>query len=168
MFAKLGFILLVIAFGALMFAAGTIVPPSVREAVVALIGKIDIADLKLGKPVPTPPAAGAAKPNDKKPVPYEELLVPTPLPPNGTYALQIGMYADASNAESFAKQAKDSGYPVLTIPVVDKNGAQWTAVAVGKYASPDEAAVARPSVANRLASNQPLIVIRVPPEPKAG
>lgn len=176
MFAKLGFVLVVVAFGALMFAAGVISPESVRRPVAAFVAKIvpiseeaPASGNGSGTSAAAPADAqddAAAADDSEEPLPYETLLLPTPLPPEGQYALQLGLYAGTENAETWMERASERGYSVKAIDVVDGNGERWIAVAAGSYASPEDARTAAGVAARRLDLPEPPAVIQLPAEPE--
>jgi hypothetical protein len=94
-------------------------------------------------------------------------LIPTPVPLNGTYALQLGLYPTAAGADAWVKRAQAAGVPASTLSVLDENGQNWIAVAAGQYNSPDDARAARISLTRTLTLAQSLRVIRLPPKPTA-
>ncbi len=168
MIAKFGLILLVLVFGALMLLVGLMAPDSIRRPLAGLGGRLQPPRVAAKLPsAPAPSASPAAKSAETQPqpIPYQTLLIPSPLPPDGQYALQLGSYPTSSGAAVWVKRVQDSGVPVSQIAVLDQNGERWFAVAAGQYTSPDEARAARISLSRTLALTQPLTVIRLPPKP---
>ena len=171
MIAKFGLILLVLVFGALMLLVGLMAPDSIRRPLAGLGGRLQpprVAAKLTSAPAPSATPAAKAADAQPQPIPYQALLIPSPLPPDGQYALQLGSYPTSSGAAASAKRAQDSGLPVSQIPVLDQNGERWFAVAVGQYSSPDDARAARISLSRTLELTQPLPVIRLPPKPSGG
>lgn len=175
MIAKFGFILLVILFGALMFIAGTMAPPSLHSYVAAGIARIvpRSAAMTAGTTTgaDTITASGAAgvpaKGDDKnKPVPYQSLLLRSPLPAKAQYALQAGMFSDAAAANGLNARLTKLGYPSQIIAVVDTDQQTWQVVAAGSFGSLNDADAARIRLAQALNLAQPPSTIVLPPPPK--
>lgn len=173
MFAKFGLILIVVAFGACLFVLGILAPESVRSPVTRVAQELTAVRKKSA--LPTAPHVSVAKdvstgtkqPAGPAPVPYQQLMVPTPLPLDGLYALQLGLFPTVSNATAWVERARSAGVPATTIGVVDENGGQWIAVAAGQYSSPDDARSGRILLTRTLSLAQALPVIRLPPKPPA-
>lgn len=163
MFAKLGFLLAVVCFGALMFVAGTLAPENVR-APVATFGRAVVAKLpgqgEAPKAATEEAKAGAAQ--EPPPIASESLQLPVPLPAKGEYALQAGQFAVPEPAEELGKRLQKADVPFEILPVVDKDGQKWSLVAAGKYATPEEARTARMGLAERLGITGGLPVILMP------
>jgi hypothetical protein len=174
MVAKFGLILLVAVFGALLFVLGLLMPQSVRLPVIRVAQELTPPH---GKSAPqtspqshasNPASTGAQQPAAAPaPIPYRQLIIPTPLPLDGQYALQLGLYPAASNATAWVERAQAAGVPATTIDVVDESGHRWIAVAAGQYALPDDARAARISLTRTLTLAQALPVIRMPAKPAA-
>lgn len=167
MMAKFGLILLVLVFGALMFCVGLVAPDSIRQPLITLTRPVQGGKgIRTAAAQPAVPSAQASKSATSVPateaISYQNLLLPSPLPPDGLYALQLGLYPSRESAENWVQRAQDNGLRTLEIPVLEPDGQQSTAVAVGAYASPDEARAARITVSRTLALTQPLPVIRLP------
>ena len=173
MIAKLGFILIVLLFGALMFVAGTLAPKAVREPIVNAAGQLmarlpTSGDAKsASRDAPSEAGTSAGK-EDDKPLPYETLLLRRPLPDKAQFALQVGVFAEAAGADPLLGRLRKLGYRSKAIPVVDQNGALWVVLAAGQFASPDDARAARGPLSRGLGLNQSLTLILLPPEKKAG
>lgn len=164
--AKLGFILIVLLFGALTFAAGLLAPETLRQTAASALARLKATPPSEEK-APGKPAETKSQPvEEKPPIPYESLLIPTPLPADGKYALQLALLTDAAAAGDLAKRAAQFNFPARELTVVDGNGTKWIAVLAGAYASPDEARSARGALSQRLALTRPLPVVRLPPEKK--
>jgi len=95
-------------------------------------------------------------------VALEQLLVPTPLPENGEYALQAGKFSSAEGAEALRSHILASGLPSSVIPGVDTDGLYWFIVSVGSFESPDEARVSRSSISSQLGISEQLPLILLP------
>ena len=95
-------------------------------------------------------------------VALEQLLVPTPLPENGKYALQAGMFSSAGGAEVLRSHVVASGLPSSVIPVVDLDGLYWFVVTVGSFQSPDDARASRSSISSQLGISEQLPLILLP------
>lgn len=165
--AKTGFILIVVIFGGIMFMAGVMAPDAVRRPLLSVFSVTKSSNPPRAA-TPAPPVASASAPptTDSDDLPYDALLLPAPLPSQGVYALQLGSYVEAASADAWIARARDQGYPVRKLKVTDQNGARWIVVAVGRYASPDDARTARAATARRLEWTQPLAVIRLPADAK--
>jgi cell division septation protein DedD len=167
MVRKFGLILLVLLFGALMFLVGVVASNSIRRPVSGLLEHPRISRTDASVPQPTHQTGtvpGAATPAEPPPVPYQALLIPSPPPPDGTYALQLGSYPTRTSAAEWVKRAQDGGWVASQISVLDQNGERWIAVAVGEFNSPDDARAARVTLSRTLALAQALPVIRLPPK----
>jgi cell division protein FtsN len=177
--AKLGFILVVAAFGALMFAAGAVAPDSVRTKIESISKRAITAAATLVMPA-TPkapqapaadkvaakaPAAAAAKDDS---VALESLLLPAPLPVKGKFAIQAGQFADADAADELKREAADLGVKAAVVPVVDTNGQHWFVVAAGSFDSLDDARVACWPISRDLGKSNPLPLMLLPPEKPKG
>lgn len=173
MFAKFGLILLVALFGAFLFVLGILAPESVRLPITRLAQEVATPHKKsalqtsLQSPAARTASTGAKQAGAPVPIPYRQLLIPTPLPLDGLYALQLGLYPTASNPAAWVERAQAAGVPATTIGVLDENGEQWIVVAAGQYASPDDARAARISLTRTLTLAQALPVIRLPTKPAA-
>lgn len=176
MIAKFGFILLVVLFGTLMFVAGTMAPPSLHDYVthaVAGIAPQSVATAKAAGTAgtSTQAASGAAnapaKGDDKdKPLPYQSLLLRSPLPAKAKYALQAGMFSDAAAANGLNARLTKLGYPSQVIAVVDTDQQTWQVVTAGSFDNLDDADAARSRLAQALGLAQPPSTIVLPPPPK--
>lgn len=183
MIAKLGFILIVAIFGALMFAAGALAPDSIRQPMTeharkaarlvlpasAVAAANSAGTGNKAAPGNTPGAVSAPDAAKGTPLPADSLLLPTPLPDKGQYALQAGRFASAADAAALGARIKDLKLPFdKVLEVVDQNGQHWSIVPVGPYASVDEARMARVAVAREIGTDDSLPVILMPPaKPKS-
>lgn len=187
MIAKAGFILLVLLFGALMFMAGTLAPPGIGQAVTGAVNRLaaylpgarDIeAELKpaipsragAGAAAASAPASAAASAATSAPdtLAASSLLIPTPLPEAGKYALQAGQYAHEADASAMYAKIRNAKLPAQKVAnVQDGAGGLWTVVAVGPYASLDEARTANSMVAVQLGLIGPLPLILLPAPAKS-
>jgi cell division septation protein DedD len=181
MIAKLGFVLILAVFGVLMFVAGLLAPPSLRQSVSgfekqtnqklnAIFGKAEatspVANTSASAGSATASKSAAAKAD---PIPAESLLLPTPLPDNAQYAVQAGWFSDAEQASALGKRIKKLKLPFdKVLDVVDQAGQRWSVVPVGPYATADEARTARADIARDLSVGDSLPLILLPaPKPKS-
>lgn len=168
MLSKLFFVLILFLFGACLFVAGVLAPESVK-APTADIARGAMAKLPFVSA--TGSASGAKPANEEKktpadaPVPAESLLLPTPLPAQGQYALQIGQFGSAESAGVLLKRAQTAGVVAKTIAAVDRSGQTWWIVAVGSYAQPEEARTARIAIAREISALEEMPVILLPAAP---
>lgn len=166
MIAKLGFLIVVLLFGALMFVAGTLAPENLRSPVAAF-GRHVAAKLTAaaGDAKAAPASASAEAGKEPPPIPSESLQLPVPLPAQGQYALQAGQFAVPEPAAALAKRLQAAGVPFQVLPVVDRAGQRWSLVAAGQYGSVDEARTARLRLADDLGISGALPVILLPAAP---
>lgn len=191
MIAKFGFVLVLIVFGALMFTGGVLAPDSLRQSVAATAKQVTnqvklpfsrsglaettassaTSPAKEGKTAPAQSPAGgntapaAAADTNSQPVPIESLLIPTPMPEKGRYAVQAGLFTDNEQADALARRIQEMKHPFdKVLEVVDQAGRQWSLVPVGPYASAEEARTAAAMVAQDLRVNQTLPLIFLPSE----
>ncbi|MDQ1812082.1 SPOR domain-containing protein [Massilia sp. CCM 9210] len=177
--AKFGFLFTLALFGALMFVAGLLAPPSFRTSIQdgAARAKSELTALTgLGvgpaSAAATPPAAAATAPPEAvqaDPIASEALLIASPLPDHARFGLQLGQFANPEQAKELAARIKTLKLPTATLDIVDQAGKRWTVVAAGPYASADEARAARVPLARELGFTEPtpLILLPAPPKPNA-
>lgn len=101
----------------------------------------------VAEPVPTPPPEPVASQPAAAALPAPPPAAPAPAPPPSAaqegFAINVGLFADATNADRVHSRLVDAGLPAF-IQVVDAPGGQRTRVRVGPFASralADEAAV---------------------------
>lgn len=183
MIAKLGFVLILAVFGALMFAGGMLAPESLRQSATLFAKQasqklsavfVQTASASAASAPPAGAASASASasgaaavsvPPAADPIPAEDLLIPTPLPDKGQYAVQVGQFADAAQANALGKRIKELQLPFdKVLDVVDQAGQRWSVVPVGPYASPDDARTARAAVARELHLSDALPLILLPAE----
>lgn len=191
MIAKAGFILLVLLFGALMFMAGTLAPPGIGQAMTGAANQLAAylpgarkaeAEHKPASPPKTGASAAAASASASASasaaasaaasgpdvLAASSLLIPMPLPEAGKYALQAGQYAHEADASAMYAKIQSAKLPAQkVVNVQDQGGALWTVVAVGPYASLDEARTANSTVAGQLGLIGPLPLILLPAPAKS-
>lgn len=174
MIAKFAFFLIVALFGALMFAAGTLAPESVRQKVASLAQdaatRVEKPSAAKTKAEGEAPAAQPATPSveKNKPTPFKDLLLPpAPPPEKGPYALQAGQFANTEAGDNLSKRIKDLGLPTVVIATVDSHGQKWSVVSAGAFNSADDARAAQASIAGKLGLTGPLPVIVLPAKPKS-
>jgi hypothetical protein len=152
---KFGLILLVVLFGACMFVAGAMAPPSLRQPIAALAASLPgLHDAKDAGQGPArsggPAAAASARPapaGSTSPVQLDSLLVgarvaaPVPAKGQSAYALQLGQFVRAADADVLARRAAAvaPGLPLSRIAGSDDKGRAWTVLAIGRYVSPEDA-----------------------------
>jgi len=173
MITKLGFVLILAVFGVLMFFGGILAPDSLKQPAAGFVKQASGAlGAVLGKTAPASAAGAAASASAKAaaapeakadPIPAESLLIPTPLPDKGQYAVQVGHFADAAQANALGKRIKQLQLPFdKVLDVVDQAGQRWAVVPVGPYANPDDARTARADIARDLQVSDSLPLILLP------
>lgn len=178
MLAKAALVLLIAAFGALMFVAGAVAPEALRRTIGAHAERLAALARRIAPALAgDTPQKAAAPAAGKEALPIAKLLVPTPAPAKGRYALQLGQFATAAEAESRAKEAIARGIASTVLAVVDGAGQSSSVVAGGVYGSADDARAARRGVPPELVrpvppENVPVILLPAPetkaPDTKAG
>lgn len=166
MLMKLFFILLVLLFGLLMFVTGVLAPPGVNRETARIAHQV-MAMLPLGAGPSTPAGDVVKSPGEEKapeetPVPTETLLLPTPLPAQGLYALQLGQFGNGDGADVLLARVRTAGIEVRKIAAVDRNGQAWWIVAAGSYPQPDEARTARSMMAREVGILEEMPIILLP------
>lgn len=176
MFAKSGFIVLVLLFGALMFAGGMLVPASwhaqfeqvaSRKLSAAAAGTRMAAAPEAGKSVAPAAATAAATPaaaSSQKPIPYEKLLLPITPPDSARYALQVALLPDQAAADGLKARIAALGYSALAVPVT-VTGETWFAVLAGEYPSSAEASRDRARLQQQLGQGYVMVTLLLPPAP---
>lgn len=169
MLLKLFFVLLVMLYGALMFIGGTIAPDSIRLPTARIAQQVTDQLPLFGKKAEAP--ATAAAPDkaaaQETPVPQESLLLPSPLPAQGAYALQIGQFSSPEAAELLRKRAAANNLAVRILATVDRQGQNWWLTVITGYTSPDEAKTQRPAVAQLINGIEEAPILLLPPSPPA-
>ncbi|WP_255990928.1 SPOR domain-containing protein [Chitinolyticbacter albus] len=163
---KLLFVVLVLLFGALMFAAGTLAPTSIKAGVERAANRIPgvaPSATKAAAPLSGQAAAPAAKAaSDIPEVDAQALNLPAPLPDKADYALLAGQFSTADPAQALAAAARDARLAVALFESVETDGTRWFVVAVGKYGDVDAARTARQPIARTLNLDGALPVIMLP------
>lgn len=167
MFAKLGLILLILLFGALAFAGGMMAPDDWRAPMQELAARWRDRPVSVHAQLPATAASAAAPATAASTVSTNALLVtsdvamPTPAAGQPAYALQLGQFVEAGDADALERAAQALGLPLLRINAVDANHATWTVLAAGRFPSPAAAqdAAVRVQAVLKLASTP---VIRLP------
>jgi cell division septation protein DedD len=185
MYAKYGFSLMLIAFGTLAFGAGLLAPDAWRARVsgwvapaapaspAAVVKPAVVAARPATVPAAAPASANAVAPSTSVPapgeaaaVPLENLEVPVPPPVKRSYALQAAQLAGAESANAMVTSIHERGLPAEPpIKTVDADGRVWYVVAIGPYATIDEAREARALAALRLQLQGALPAILLPAAP---
>lgn len=189
MISKAALALMVVVSGASLFLAGIVAPESFRtqagQAVAQLTAQLvpasqasakaedkpapDAVTAAILAASPATPVEMEAQPAAVKtePIPIQNLLIPSPLPDQAQYALQVGQFENVDDANTLGATIKNLKLPFdKVLDVIDQSGKQWAIVPIGPYASADEARTARLPVAQALGILTPLPLILLPP-PKA-
>lgn len=184
---KAFFLLLLIAFGAAMFAAGTLAPSNVKAPIEHLANRA--ASLLPGDRPKTAAsattsatsttsagsagsgstvAAGAVVAKNAAPAavyaasaPLASLLVPAPPPAHGHYALQAATFTSSDAASLFAGSISEQGFKATIVPITDSG--QPLVVAVGDYPSAEAAGADQLVVGRQLKSTALPPVVLLPP-----
>lgn len=167
MFAKLGLILLILLFGALAFAGGMMAPDQWRAPMQEIAARWRDRPALATAHVPAPAASAAMPATAASTVSTSALLVTSdvaaaaPAAGQPAYALQLGQFVDAGDADALERQAQGLGLPLQRIAAVDPAHATWTVLAAGRFPSPAAAQDEMPRVQAvlKLASTP---VIRLP------
>ncbi|NJD91160.1 MAG: SPOR domain-containing protein [Geobacter sp.] len=96
-------------------------------------------------------------------VALEQLLLPTPLPENGKYAILAGQFTNVEGANRFHLQVMALGLISSIIPVIDRDGQHSFFVSAGSFESPDAARANRAWISSQLGISEPLSLILLPP-----
>ncbi|MFC4761716.1 SPOR domain-containing protein [Dyella koreensis] len=171
MFAKLGLILLILLFGAFAFAGGMMAPDHWRAPMLALAASWRPPAAVSAIHVPAPatsivtPAPAATAVSTNALLVTSDVAAPAPAAGQPAYALQLGQFIVAGDADVLERQAQSLGLPLSRIAAVDPDHASWTVLAAGRFPSPAAAqdATARVQAVLKLASTP---VIRLPAEGK--
>jgi hypothetical protein len=167
MIAKLGFVLLFIAFGALMFLLGMNLPDSLRKQIPLLDKLVPTAAVpgKANSPAAAPPAAAAeaaGKPKEAPP-PLSSFLLPTETPKEGRYALQVGLFPSQAEADALAARIDALHLPKVkaaSFAVRDRAGHDWWLASAGERGSPDDLAIVQTWLQQRLGlAEMPVILL---------
>ena len=174
--SKLGFLILIAAFGVLAVMSGLTMPQSLRQKLPVLphgLAKQFPALSKLTLPaLPGKKAAApvAAKAQAKKPPPppIESLMIPSPLPAKGSYGLQLGLYPEKEGAQGMAARVngfKLPGIGAKTMEIQGGDGKTWFVAYAGEAGNPSdlEATKLRLEDLLSLQSLRPILI----PQPKA-
>lgn len=150
--SKIGFLILILVFGALAILAGVAMPeklqqrlqglPAVKTVLSQVQNKLAPAS---GKSVEQAKGSGQGKggeqPKEAKPPPLESLLLPSPLPAKGSYGLQIGLFPDENGADELAARVNGMQLPKIaakTLKVRGRDGKNWWLALAGEEADPGE------------------------------
>lgn len=168
MWMKAGFIVAVLLFGAVMFAAGTMAPPSISartaEISTAFIQHLPLENLFAPKNASASEAAKSAVSDTEVPIAYTALDLPDALPENGKYALEVDMVLNESAAKTWIAQLQAQQYSTHEIAVIGPDGSRWIVIAAGNFKTPQAARDARPNLLQDItqASKSSLRVIMLP------
>lgn len=157
MIAKLGFVLLFIAFGVLAFLMGVFAPDDARGNLPGLEKMLQSStETSVSAPAALPPRARApeARPGDKA-QPLENLLLPAS-PGKARYTLQLGIFPDQAEADALTARVEALHMPGIkakTLAVRDRAGQAWWIAAAGDQDAPEALESARLWLSERLALN---------------
>lgn len=170
--------LALLAGAALAFIAGLIAPEALRGPLKAWAAPLDRAWVAASTSLAAPAAAaasattaasgtagstaGTAPSSVASAVPSSQLQLAPVVTANTRYALQAGQFAVESQAQTLAASLRDRGASVSVFNSQDKGGLLWAIVAIGSYASSDEALRQRPQVQALLDAPVALAVIALP------
>ncbi|GAA5787220.1 hypothetical protein GCM10007860_21430 [Chitiniphilus shinanonensis] len=172
-------VVLVLLFGTLLFLAGVFAPASVRGSLgrgatdtLQAVSRLPLGDRLTAGLLPAKPAAKqatASAPADASAppaIPAEQIVLPAIPPAKAEYALQATQRADYREAQELVTQAQAEKLPASVITIAEDDGQHWYVVAIGKYASVEDARSGRVRVAQRLNLTGGLPVILLPAPPK--
>lgn len=157
MIAKLGFVLLFVAFGVLAFLMGVFAPDDARGRLPGLEQMLQ-SSAATGASAPDilPARAPATRAGDQaKPLPLENPRLPA-TPGKARYTLQLGIFPDQAAADALARQVEALQMPGIkakTVAVRDRSGQPWWIAAAGDQDTPDALESARVWLSERLALN---------------
>jgi len=112
------------------------------------------------------PAAASAAASADDAVFAETLLLPPDLPEGAQVGLQLGLYADAGQAQELGKRIAALKLPYKIIASIDRAGQRWSVVALGPFAGKEEARLARQPAGQELGGKDEMPLI-LWPKPKA-
>ncbi len=96
--------------------------------------KREVAKPEAAKPDAPKPLGTLSKPASTAPA--ESAGTAEPTTPDGRYAVQVGSFQMAENAEALVRRLRDNGYSAVTLDWTDAAQKSWHAVRVGGYADP--------------------------------
>lgn len=186
---KACFLLLLLAFGAVMFISGTLAPANLKAPIEHIAAAVETKFSGREPKAPTLAAPKAASPGSSRAAlaaassapasasapaaaasasapfaastPLANLLVPVPPPANGHYALQAATFASSGPAALFAASVEEQGFKAIVVPISDSG--QPFVVAVGDYPSAQAASDDQITIGRSLKSTALPPVILLPP-----
>ncbi len=130
MLAKFSLVVLVLVFGAVMFAAGTVAPESMAQPVravgEAVVGWFNKEEAALES------ATGDTAPADK-PILYSSLVPPAGVTDAQKYGLQIGLYNHQAEADAQALALTANKYDFKQVQVEDNLGTTRYLLVAGPF-----------------------------------
>lgn len=168
MWMKAGFIIVLLLFGAIMFAAGTMAPPSISattaEISKAIIQHLPLDNLFAPKKSNASDTTKSAATEAEAPIAYTALDLPDALPENGEYALEVDMVLNEPAAKTWIAQLQAQQYSAREIAVIGPDGSRWIVIAAGNFKTPQAARDERPNLLQDIpqASKSSLRVIMLP------
>jgi cell division septation protein DedD len=171
MFAKLGLILLSLLFGAIAFAGGMMAPDHWRAPMLEFAASwrshavAPSSDAPVSATTVTAPAPSASAISTHALLVASDVVTPSPAAGQPAYALQLGQFVVAGDADALERKAQALGLPLSRIAAVDPDHTSWTVLAAGRFLSPAAAqdAAAHVQAVLKLASTP---VIRLPAKDK--
>lgn len=142
MFAKLGLILLILLFGALAFAGGMMAPDQWRAPVLEFAASSRTHADVSATHAPTSADGAVAPAPSASAVSTNALLVSSnvaalaPAAGQPAYALQLGQFVVAGDADALERKAQALGLPLSRITAVDPDHTSWLVLAAGRFPSP--------------------------------
>ncbi|MBL8484829.1 MAG: hypothetical protein JNJ60_21720 [Rhodocyclaceae bacterium] len=183
MIARLAFVLLIVLSAGFAWLAGRAAPPGLGLTLPAALETrlpAALAGLLRGPAAVAPAAAPPAAPAAKAPAgadaagaapeapPLEALMIPSPPPAQGKYALRLGIFPDQAAAEQVAAQVAALHLPGLatrSLRLRDRDGREWWLAAAGEAAAPADLDAGRAWLEERLPFAA-MRVILLPAPPK--
>lgn len=104
-----------------------------------------------------PAAPKATKPQLEPSRPAPAASAPVPTVPNGRYAIQLGTFQVAENADALVRRLRDSGFNAYALDWTDGEQKSWRAVRVGAYGDSTAAKRAADSLKAKMGL-QPIVV----------
>nr|WP_246500661.1 SPOR domain-containing protein [Azospirillum rugosum] len=108
---------------------------------------------------PAKPSASAPPPAAPPQAPKPVVLTPPAVPsvPDGHFAVQVGTFQIADNADALLRRLRDSGYTAQVVDWTDAEQRSWHAVRVGGYA--DRATAKRAADSLKARMGLPALVV---------
>jgi len=160
--AKLGFIILVLIFGASTFVAGVVAPEEIADPV-----RLHAQQLYERWNPATAPAVAAvenATENTANALPYSQLIQDVDY--GEKVGIQVGLYSSTEEAQLLQSELKQLKLPVATIPVRIADNFNWILLASGPYADTESAQLNLARLRDLFGYERSFDLIRWPQTPK--